>query len=353
MIKIFLIIFMSVPIWASIGSIMVVKGEAKVKRDKNSFDAVSAMDIFKGDTIVTSKRSRVQVMLKDDTVVTIGSKSSFSFEDFDFDGTKKSKIKMKSNRGFFRSVTGKIGKVAPERFKVKTASATIGIRGTDFTGNDAGGVSTFKCYSGGISVEFDGGSRDVGAGMVMTMSGKRVVVKEIKTVKAKESSKKEKKKEEKKKEEKKQESKEKKEETKDKEKSKEEPKQSQEKSKESDSKSEKSENKKAVTSAPAPALAQAQAPTQENEPAQEPREMEEVSAEPESAGMEETPESMDEMMEESFDQEIESVEIKVEDIADVTLDTQVDKIFTELEETAEILERTILESEITPGTEDR
>jgi len=172
MIKIILIIFLSITLWAEIGHIMAVKGEAKLKRTGALFKAISAMELLVGDEIITYKKSRVQVMLKDDTVVTIGSDSSFVFDEFSYDGTENSKILMKANRGFFRSVTGKIGKIAPERFKVKTASATIGIRGTDFSGDISIDKEVFKCYSGEIYVEFEGAIHNIEAGKVMSLIAK-------------------------------------------------------------------------------------------------------------------------------------------------------------------------------------
>jgi len=168
--KLFLILLMTtVIIWANIGTIMVVKGKADVKRSTKILTAKNGMELLVGDEIITKIQSRVQVMLKDDTIITIGPKSSFGFDDFIFDGTKNSKISLKSNRGFFRSVTGKISKIAPERFKVKTVSATIGIRGTDFSGEIIGDVEIIKCYKGSIYVEFEGISRAVEAGNMIEL----------------------------------------------------------------------------------------------------------------------------------------------------------------------------------------
>jgi len=161
-------------LFASIGSVMAVKGEAVVQRaDSSSMDAKAGFELEEGDVIITQKRSRVQVMLKDETVVTIGSKSKFSFDEYAFDGAN-SKVAMSSSRGFFRSVTGKIGKLAPQRFKVKTASATIGIRGTDFWGTTGGDTERFTCNSGKIIVAFAGGEREIGAGMFLEVGASGV-----------------------------------------------------------------------------------------------------------------------------------------------------------------------------------
>ena len=93
-----------------------------------------------------------------------GAKSSFEFTTYIYDGTVNSKLKVKARRGFFRSVTGKIGKLAPQRFTVQTSSATIGIRGTDFSVNIADDSEVYKCYQGAIRVFISDTFQDLVAG---------------------------------------------------------------------------------------------------------------------------------------------------------------------------------------------
>ncbi len=169
--KLLLLVFVASGLLADIGTIMAVKGDAKVLRERGEVQAVGGLALLKGDNIITQERSRVQVMLKDETVVTIGAKSKFSFDEYIFDGAN-SKVAMSSSRGFFRSVTGRIGKLAPQRFKVKTASATIGIRGTDFWGVTGGEKEKFTCNRGKIIVSFDGGQRVVVAGRFLEIGPK-------------------------------------------------------------------------------------------------------------------------------------------------------------------------------------
>jgi len=165
MLKILLFVLFSLNAFANIGNIMALKGSAEIHRINNHIlVAKSGMNIEKGDKIVTQSKTRAQIILKDDTIITIGANSSFQFDKFLFDGTKKSTLSMHMNRGFFRSVTGKIGKIAPERFKVRTSSATIGIRGTDFSVRLQNTIERFRCYSGGIRITFGNTIRDINAG---------------------------------------------------------------------------------------------------------------------------------------------------------------------------------------------
>jgi hypothetical protein len=119
-------------IFASIGNVAALKGVVKIKRDTSTINAKYGLAIEERDVVFTKDNSKVQIILKDETIVTIGENSKYSFSEYAFDNKSKAKAKMKLDRGFFRVITGKIGKIAPERFKVETKSATIGIRGTNF-----------------------------------------------------------------------------------------------------------------------------------------------------------------------------------------------------------------------------
>jgi len=163
--SILLFLIISLQLFANIGNIMVLKGEAEIHRSQNKvLPASSGMTILLGDQIITADKARAQIILKDDTIITIGANSSFQFDKYFFDGTSKSTIKMKATRGFFRSVTGKIGELAPERFTVETSSATIGIRGTDFSARIEKSIERFKCYSGGITITIGDLVKELGAG---------------------------------------------------------------------------------------------------------------------------------------------------------------------------------------------
>jgi len=177
--KILLFLLLTITTFANIGTIMVAKGDAHIKRAQNMLPIKNGMDIQKGDEIITKTQTRVQVMLNDDTVITIGPESSFSFLDYFFDGTKKSTIQMQGNRGFFRSVTGRIGKIAPENFKVKTQLATIGIRGTDFSAQLGEDTASYVCNRGEITLSYSQVQKSVVGGSKLLLHLDGLTVKEI------------------------------------------------------------------------------------------------------------------------------------------------------------------------------
>ena len=177
--KLILIIMMSAYSFGNIGTIMALKGTAKIKR-AISLKAKMGMKLLEGDVILTSKLSKMQVILLDDTVVTIGANSSFGFKEFKFDGTKNSKVTLQVKNGYFRTITGRTGKIAPDRFRVKTLNATIGVRGTDFGGYITKNKEIIQCYSGSIWVKLDkGGIKDVLSNMLIEINDHQVSVKKI------------------------------------------------------------------------------------------------------------------------------------------------------------------------------
>lgn len=163
--------------WSSIGNVGVLRGSATVTRSSDMIAITNGMALEVADRITTESKSRLQIILKDDTVVTIGPNSTFVFDAYNYGGKDDSVVKMRIDRGFFRSVTGKIGKIAPERFKVKTSSATIGIRGTDFSALIADQKEIITCYRGGIDVSIGMTDIAVDAGMMLDLAGGKAVLK--------------------------------------------------------------------------------------------------------------------------------------------------------------------------------
>lgn len=178
--KLLILLFLALSAWADIGTVMVVKGQAQLNRSQQMLDIKSGMKLLTADEILTKAKSRVQVMLVDNTVITIGANTSFKFNDIKFDGSPDSKADMKASRGFFRCVTGEIGKIAPERFKVKTASATIGIRGTDFSADIMPKREIIRCYSGIISVQYASYLKEIKAGKMIELRENKIEIRDMK-----------------------------------------------------------------------------------------------------------------------------------------------------------------------------
>jgi hypothetical protein len=169
--NLFLIFLATLSLSAGIGKISAMRGDVTIIRNGETIVATKGQEIEEKDTIKTTKKSKAQLRFKDKTVVRVGRNAVFEIEEYLFDKTNKSKAKFKAKNGFFSAVTGGIGKVAKDRFKLKTKTSTIGIRGTHFQGtvDDAKGEEEIACLSGAITLEIAGELVDVEAGEVLSI----------------------------------------------------------------------------------------------------------------------------------------------------------------------------------------
>tara|TARA_B100001093_G_scaffold472031_1_gene494790 strand:- start:469 stop:1044 length:576 start_codon:yes stop_codon:yes gene_type:complete len=89
--------------------------------------------IFDGDTIFVKEKSNAQILLLDETALTIGEKSELTIDDFVYDPkTKVGKIVSNIKLGTVRIITGEISKQNPDNLNIKVPTGSIGARGTEF-----------------------------------------------------------------------------------------------------------------------------------------------------------------------------------------------------------------------------
>jgi len=172
-IKLAMLLLFTVSIYgAGIGNITALIGAVSVERDRSSTPAKLGLALAAKDTVVTAKEAKAQLTFNDNTIITVGKQSRFSIEEYLFDATSASTAKFNMISGTMRAMSGKIGKIAPERFAVTTKTATIGIRGTDFLVSvlpDGSGI--IACTQGSIIVhDASGNSVIVPSGFFVTVS---------------------------------------------------------------------------------------------------------------------------------------------------------------------------------------
>jgi len=157
-IKIFLAVFiLSTTLFAKdVATVTAINGHAFVQRDGTKKEIFLGDKLQEKDKILTSEKTKVQIIFEDETVITLGKNSDFSISEYLFED-KKTVARFTMLRGAMRTITGKIGKIAPQKFSVTTKTSTIGIRGTNFTvivGDD--GSQNVFCTFGAISVQVKG-----------------------------------------------------------------------------------------------------------------------------------------------------------------------------------------------------
>jgi len=168
----FLLFFIiaSSPAFANIGEITQFKGKgnAAIERGNDSIDAESGVGIEMLDTAVTANSS-MRIDFIDDTRVDITKHSRLIIDDFVYDpNTGTGSLGLKASLGTVRYASGQIAKNSRQRVRIRTPSATIGVRGTDFVmviDESGGSMITLlpscdtagMCYTGEITVETDAG----------------------------------------------------------------------------------------------------------------------------------------------------------------------------------------------------
>lgn len=162
MLKIFtlLLLFASF-LFANIGTVSLVEGKATILRNGQTLGANMGDKVENKDVISTQVNSKIKITFIDNTIVTIGKESSLNIEEYIFNtSTKEAKTELNVLKGAFHTITGEIGKVNPDKFKLKTKSASIGIRGTEFYGDE----NRIVCTQGRIIVLSNSVSVDVPSG---------------------------------------------------------------------------------------------------------------------------------------------------------------------------------------------
>ena len=154
----------------SIGDVTLSKGNSVIDRKDGEKDVKveKNLDIFSYDTVKTGK-GQVAIEFLDETRVDITQHSKLIIDDFVYDpNAKTGKLSLKATLGTVRYASGQIAKNSAQNISIKTPTATVSVRGTDFAMTiDEIGSSTIillpscdgngNCFVGEISVESDAG----------------------------------------------------------------------------------------------------------------------------------------------------------------------------------------------------
>ena len=136
----FLVLFVSFAVaWPSsaaltrIGAAAAVAGGVTATSEGEAVGHVlsSGKPVYLNDHVVSDAKGRLQVLLLDETVFTLGPNADMVLDEFVYDPkTDAGKVTARVVSGAFRFVTGKMAAKDPGQMKVKAGVATIGIRGT-------------------------------------------------------------------------------------------------------------------------------------------------------------------------------------------------------------------------------
>lgn len=129
---------------ASIGAVTeLVNSPPSIQRQNSTLTGNKGTGVEMNDAIKTA-RGKVGITFEDDTKVQVNENSKLVIDDFVYDPKSKSgKLGAKIALGTVRYASGQIAKNSPQNVALKTPTATISVRGTDFTASvDELGQST-------------------------------------------------------------------------------------------------------------------------------------------------------------------------------------------------------------------
>ena len=112
--------------------------------------AETGMRMDLGDRVSSAEQARLQILLLDQTVFTVGPNSDLVIDRFVYDPEAgRGEVAASYSRGVFRYVSGQVAKLNPQNVSISTPMGTIGVRGTAlFVTDDPETGKTFIGLSG-------------------------------------------------------------------------------------------------------------------------------------------------------------------------------------------------------------
>ncbi len=115
----------------AIGVVKEVSGNAFLVRDGERLRASLTDPVHLYDTLETGPDGALGVLLDDDSRYSIDGDSSFTLQEYHYDGEAGSgSFVGRLARGALLAVSGWIAKLAPDTAKIETEVSTVGVRGT-------------------------------------------------------------------------------------------------------------------------------------------------------------------------------------------------------------------------------
>jgi len=138
---------MSVYLFFAVGSSVAVAGEVvgKVVAVRGNVLAVDAdgagrqlvlrESVFEGDTVKTGANGRLQMLFSDQTIVSLGRNTEMELARYAWSPDQQTgEMTTRVKEGAFRIMGGAITRSSPENFVTETPAATIGVRGSLYSG---------------------------------------------------------------------------------------------------------------------------------------------------------------------------------------------------------------------------
>lgn len=118
---------------AEIGQIKTVKGRVTIEREGRTLPGTVGTRLQSADVVKTGAASSVGITMDDDSLLSAGPGSVLSLDRYAFEPTTgQGRFDASLNRGTLAVISGRIAKGSPAAMTVRTPTAILGVRGTEF-----------------------------------------------------------------------------------------------------------------------------------------------------------------------------------------------------------------------------
>jgi hypothetical protein len=118
---------------ADIGQIKVAKGQVTIERQGKTSPASVGTRLQTSDIVKTGADGSVGITMDDDSLLSAGPNSALSLDTYAFDPTtNQGRLDTSLNKGTLAVISGRIAKQSPDAMTVRTPTAILGVRGTEF-----------------------------------------------------------------------------------------------------------------------------------------------------------------------------------------------------------------------------
>ena len=136
-----------------VGVVAALSGKITVSYQEIGREAVTGEKIYMGDVIETTASSKMQILLKDRTALTIAPSSRLVIDEFIYDPGVEQKLTSTLFKGVVKMSSPRLQGAAKSDRKLVLPNAVVAIRGTEFLARVGDGDDQVILFSGLISVE--------------------------------------------------------------------------------------------------------------------------------------------------------------------------------------------------------
>ena len=127
------LVFATSAIAADVGLVKVSNGGVEIQRAGARIKADVGTPVQVSDVLRTGADGSAGITFADNSLLSIGPNTSFEIEKYQFDSTTHAgEFQGSLKQGRLAGISGKMVKQSPESMKIRTPSAVMGVRGTEF-----------------------------------------------------------------------------------------------------------------------------------------------------------------------------------------------------------------------------